>query len=107
MLNIMLKRLVAALAVVAGLFASPAPASAILYDGHAGLGCVRLQAQPNRPRIGAKCPTHAGARAFIPAAVAPSVGEAYARDSGVRLTGQGDRTAPVPSLRQEASCRDR
>jgi hypothetical protein len=95
MLNIMLRRLVAALAVVAGLFASPAPASAILYDGHAGLGCVRLPPQPNRPRIGPKCPTHAGTRAFIPAAVAPSVGEAYACDSGVRLVTEDLGRSPV------------
>ena len=38
MLNTTLKRLVAAVAVTAGLLAAAGPASAILYNGHAGLG---------------------------------------------------------------------
>ena len=38
MFNITLKRSVAALAVTAGLLATAGPASAILYNGHAGLG---------------------------------------------------------------------
>ena len=38
MLNFTFKRSAATLAVVAGLLATAGPASAILYDGHAGLG---------------------------------------------------------------------
>jgi hypothetical protein len=38
MFNLALKRSVAALAVSAGLLAAAGPASALLYDGHAGLG---------------------------------------------------------------------
>jgi hypothetical protein len=38
MFNLALKRSVAALAVSAGLLAAAGPASALLYNGHAGLG---------------------------------------------------------------------
>jgi hypothetical protein len=43
MLSSTLKRLIAALAVIAGLLVSPGPASAILYDGHAELGASVYQ----------------------------------------------------------------
>jgi hypothetical protein len=38
MLNLTFKRSAATLAVVAGLLATAGPASAVLYNGHAGLG---------------------------------------------------------------------
>ena len=63
MLNTTLKRLVAAVAVTAGFLAAAGPASAILYNGHAGLGSSVYQhnqtdldfarsprARPPRPR---------------------------------------------------------
>ena len=43
MLSTTLKRLIGALGVVAGLLVSAGPASAILYDGHAGLGASVYQ----------------------------------------------------------------
>jgi len=43
MLTVTLKRLVAALAVVAGLVVAPGLAGAILYDGHAALGASVYQ----------------------------------------------------------------